>query len=120
MADMDLDGDLDIVINNLRGSAYLFENQLCGKGNGVEVALSWPKSGNTHAIGSKVILETEMGAMSRDVRASGGYLSGDSSTIHFGVPEGLEILEINIKWPDGKLSNISGLEVQSLIKVTRK
>jgi len=120
MADMDLDGDLDILINNLRGSAYLFENQLCLNGKSVEVSLSWPKSSNTHAIGAKVTLQTSIGALTRDIRASGGYLSGDPSTLHFGIPDGVEILGMMISWPDGSVSNISGLQVQTLVDVTRR
>jgi hypothetical protein len=40
MADLDNDGDLDVVINNLRGPAQLFENQLC-HGNSLQVDLRW-------------------------------------------------------------------------------
>jgi hypothetical protein len=50
MANLDMDGDLDIVVNNLRESAYLYENQLCHNGNGLEVDLVWKSSRNTHAI----------------------------------------------------------------------
>ena len=41
MADMDLDGDLDIVINNLRASAYLYENNLCD-GQALKLSCSGP------------------------------------------------------------------------------
>src|SRR5690606_30111211 len=58
MADMDNDGDLDIVINNLRNSAELYENQLCS-GASLQVALHWPDSANTRAIGAQVWLRTE-------------------------------------------------------------
>lgn len=80
MADMDRDGDLDIVVSNLRQPALLFENRLCG-GDGLIVELSWPDSGNSHAIGAQLILQTSFGELSRDVRASGGYLSGESRKI---------------------------------------
>ena len=45
MGDMDGDGDLDIVVNNLRGLAQLFENQLC-TGASLLVDLSWPERAN--------------------------------------------------------------------------
>jgi hypothetical protein len=120
MADLDQDGDLDIVVNNLRGSAYLFENQLCSSGDGVEVDLRWNRSKNTRAVGSHVILRTSQGLMMRDVRTSGGYLSGDPSRIHFGVPAGADLLELRIIWPDGKQSLISKLAPQTLIQINRR
>jgi hypothetical protein len=119
MADLDMDGDLDIVINNLRGSAYLFENQLCSNGSGLEVDLSWPDSGNTRAIGAQLTLRTSMGAMVRDIRASGGYLSGDPARIHFGIPKGVSIQGLTITWPDGKTTDIDNFDAQTLLRVSR-
>ena len=51
MGDMDGDGDLDIVVNNLRGLAQLFENQLC-TGASLLVDLSWPERANRDAVGA--------------------------------------------------------------------
>jgi hypothetical protein len=85
MADLDNDGDLDIVVNNLRSPAQLFENQLCGDSS-LEVELSWPGSGNTRALGAKLVLHTSTGSYTRDVRAGSGYLSGDPARVHFGFP----------------------------------
>ena len=53
IADLDGDGDLDIVVNNLRTPAELLENRLCG-GVSLQVDLLWPGSGNTRAIGSRL------------------------------------------------------------------
>ena len=55
-ADLDLDGDLDIV-NNREAPALLFENRLCG-GVGLEADLRWPGSPNRRAIGASVHLAT--------------------------------------------------------------
>jgi hypothetical protein len=52
------------VVNNLRGSAQLFENRLCG-GVSVLVELRWPGSGNTRAVGARLALHTSAGSFYR-------------------------------------------------------
>jgi hypothetical protein len=118
MADLDADGDLDIVVNNLRSQAQLFENRLC-QGAGLEVDLAWPASRNTHAIGAQLELHTSMGVLSRDVRSASGYLSGDPARVHFGFPSGTELQKLVIRFPDGAAAEVSSLEPQTLLEVTR-
>ena len=118
MADLDNDGDLDIVINNLMESAVLYENQLCS-GSSIELELKWPDSSNTHAIGSRVHLHTDHDVYRRDVIVSSGYLSGDSSRIHFGFPVGTEVGQAVIDWSDGAQSVITDLQPGMLIRVSR-
>ena len=118
MADLDVDGDLDIIVNNLESPAQIFENQLCG-GTSLEVDLAWHGSKNTRAIGAKLVLHTSAGAHHRDVRAASGYLSGDPSRVHFGFPSEAELRQLEIRWPDGTLSTVDTLAPQTLLTVTR-
>jgi len=118
MADMDNDGDLDIVINNLRGFAHLFENQLC-TGAALQVDLVWLENPNNNAIGAQLALHTDQGILRRDVRASGGYLSGDPGRIHFGFAANARLDKLEIKWPDGAMSVVPALPEHGLLTVTR-
>jgi hypothetical protein len=118
MADLDGDGDLDIVVNNLRAPAMLFENRVCG-GDGLEVDLAWPNSGNTRALGAVLALQTSAGIYTRDVRAGSGYLSGDPARIHFGIPRGATLQRLDIRWPDGALSAVEAPQPHTLLTVTR-
>lgn len=118
MADVDDDGDLDIVINNLRSSALLLENRLCA-GAGLEVDLRWPASANPFSVGAQVELVTDRGVLRRDVRASGGYLSGDPVRLHFGFVQEAVLQELRIYWPDGALSTIGKLVPNTRLEVIR-
>lgn len=119
MADLDNDGDLDIVVNNLMSPAQLFENQLCG-GSSLEVDLRWPATQNPFAIGAHLALDTNMGTIYRDVRAASGYLSGDPARVHFGLPAGAEPLSLEIRWPDGALATVDGLSTNTLVTMQRR
>ena len=118
MADLDNDGDLDIVVNNLLSPAQIFENQLC-RGAALAVDLFWPQSQNTHALGAKLVLHTSTGSYTRNVRAASGYLSGDPSRIHFGFPADSRLIALEIYWPDGTFSRIETVSAGELLTISR-
>ena len=118
MADLDGDGDLDIVVNNLRSQAQLFENRLCG-GAAWKSTCAGPRSRNTHAIGAQLELHTSRGVLRRDVRSASGYLSGDPARVHFGFPAGRELRELLVRFPDGALARPDAPPAHTLLTVTR-
>ena len=120
MADFDGDGDLDVLINNLRTPSQLFENRLCS-GQSLLVDLRHPGSANTRALGAQLLLHTSTGLYRRSVQAAGGYLSGRSARQHFGLPEETRSHALEIRWPDRNVSLIDGpaLQPNSLLTITR-
>jgi hypothetical protein len=117
MADMDNDGDLDIVINNLNSPAMLFENQVCG-GNSITIDLHDNDTANTFALGSRVILHTSTESYTRLLRASSGYLSGEPTRIHFGLPENSVIESLEIQWRNGDITHIDQIEPNTHIDIS--
>jgi enediyne biosynthesis protein E4 len=118
MADLDSDGDLEIVVNNLESPSVIFENQMCG-GDALEVDVTW-SSTNNRAIGATLKLNTSAGTFMRDIRTTSGYLSGESSRVHFGVPKDATLNSLEVLWPDGQTSTIKDLQVNTLMSVTRE
>ncbi len=119
MVDLDDDGDLDIVVNNLLAQAQLFENRLCHGGAAILVTVNWPGGINTGAIGSRLVLHTSAGELHREVTASSGYLSGNVAAVHFGFPRTAKLLRLQIDWPDATTSNVERPPADTRITVTR-
>ena len=122
MADLDGDGDLDVVVSNMREPSQVYENRICG-GSNLLVDLRQPGTRNTHAIGAQVTLTGEHGGaplrLLREVRSQSGYLSGDTSRLHFGIPHGALLHRLQIRWPDGTRSTIPNPTAGTLLSVTR-
>ena len=119
LADLDNDGDLDVLVNNLLSPAKLFENRLCA-GAALEVDLRWPGRGNITGIGAQLVLQTDRGSYRRDLTALSGYLSGDSSRAHFGFAAGASLERLSILWNDGLYSEVADLSPNTLVTVTRR
>lgn len=119
MADLDNDGDLDIVVNNLQSPALLFENRQCS-GASLQVDLFQPETMNTRAIGARLVLHTSTGSYQRDVRAASGYLSGDPARVHFGFPNEAIVERLDIYWPDGSVSSVSEVTSNTMLAITRE
>ena len=119
-ADLDNDGDLDVVVNNLAKPSVLFENRLCG-GAALEVALHWEGSPNRRAIGAKLRLRTTQGILHREVRLSSGYLSSLPARVHFGLGNttAKAVQQLEVIWPDGHISRIEQPPLGTLLQVRR-
>ena len=118
--DLDNDGDLDVVVNNLAAPALLFENRLCG-GAALEVELRHAGVANSRAVGAMLRLPTPAGTLLREMRASSGYLSSDPARVHFGLGAAgaADLGQLEVTWPDGVVSRVAVPAVDVLLRVTR-
>ncbi len=116
--DMDFDGDLDIVINNLLAPAVLLENRLC-QGSSIQVRLRDGQARNTRGIGTRLTLQTHEGIQLRILEVASGYLSGLPPVAHFGFPEGAVLQRLEVIWPDGERHVIQDLEANHLYTILR-
>ena len=118
--DLDNDGDLDVVVNNLAAPSLLFENRLCG-GAALEVELRREGVANSRAVGAVLRLHTATGTLLREMRASSGYLSSDPARVHFGLGAAVagDLDHLEVVWPDGAVSRVAVPEPGVLLRVTR-
>ncbi len=100
VGDLDNDGDLDFVVNDLDGVPMVLRNDGGNQaGNWLRVVLRG-KGKNRQAIGGRVIL-TAQGAVQRGtVRSGSSYLSQSDIRLHFGVGGATEV-SLEVLWPNG-------------------
>ncbi|HAS57805.1 MAG TPA: hypothetical protein DCS64_04780, partial [Algoriphagus sp.] len=123
LVDLDLDGDLDYVINNINDPAFVFENKLNEKkekGGYLRVKLQGPVQ-NSQGLGSKVIVSLSDGnQLFQEQQVIRGYMSSIEEVLHFGIPAGQSITSLKVIWPDGKVNELSSPELNSKVEVSYK
>ncbi|REG90659.1 VCBS repeat-containing protein [Algoriphagus antarcticus] len=107
--DLDDDGDLDYVVNNINDPAFVFENTLKNieeKNNYIRLKLNGSKL-NPQGLGAKVLITLPDGSkLYQEQQVVRGYMSSIDEVVHFGVGEASEIPSIQVIWPDGKESSL--------------
>lgn len=112
--DFDLDGDLDLAINNLNQKAFIFEN--ISSASRIAFKLSGER-GNSNAIGAKVSIATDVGMQSQSVTSGGRYLSSDEPVLTFGDILRGKKYNVKIVWPSGHVSEIHAIPPNSIAHV---
>lgn len=106
--DLDLDGDLDLVITNSDDLSEVYENVASSAGGWLQVDLVG-QGKNTAAIGARLDLEAGGRKQIREARTASSYLSQNTLTLHFGMGAAATADRLTIRWPDGKLQAIRDL-----------
>lgn len=106
-ADLDLDGDLDLIVNNINGKATLYRNEdVSSKSNNyLRVELKGPKK-NTFGIGSRVTLYKDSTIQVLEQYPIRGYKSSVEPILHFGLGSNSIVDSLVVKWPDGKVQTL--------------
>ncbi|MGK0428462.1 MAG: hypothetical protein ACJARX_000109 [Psychroserpens sp.] len=113
-ADLDNDGDLDLVVNNENDIASIYKNN--SQHNFINVKLTGDKN-NKLAIGSKISIETENNKQYQELYLNRGFLSSVSNIVNFGLGKEDHIKSIEIIWPDGKKTIKTNVKVNELIEI---
>ncbi len=101
-ADLDNDGDLDLIVNNTNENAFLYRNnsdKLKEKSNYLDIVLKGSDS-NRFGIGAKVILYSNGKIQAREHWLTRGYLSSLAPGLHFGLGKTTKIDSVKVFWPD--------------------
>jgi hypothetical protein len=98
-ADLDNDGDLDVVTNNLNSVASIYINKTNEKANYLKLKLHF-EGKNTFGIGTKVISYVNGKKQYKEIQTTRGFQSSSEPLIHFGYGKISQVDSLQIIWPD--------------------
>ncbi|MGI4728336.1 MAG: VCBS repeat-containing protein [Janthinobacterium lividum] len=100
-ADLDNDGDLDLVVNNINDEASIYQNTSRENSHTSFIGIKLKgKGANTNALGAKVFVYVKTALQYQEVNPGRGYLSSVSTVLNFGLGEAKMVDSIRIIWPD--------------------
>jgi hypothetical protein len=121
MADLDNDGDLDIVINNVDDPAFIFKNNATDKFNHNYLRIRLEgKPKNSLGYGTKITAMVGGRQLYREMQPERGYLSASDPNIHFGLGRANEVEELTIKWNDGRQQVLRNVPANQTLTVEYK
>lgn len=115
-ADLDNDGDLDLVVNNVNEEAFVMENTL-PKGNSIKIAFEGSPQ-NKFGMGAKAIVFHKNNRAVQENIATRGFLSAKDNSLNFGVGNDSIIDSIQIVWPGGPHQTLRHIKPNQTLKVS--
>jgi hypothetical protein len=98
--DVDNDGDVDVVVNNVHDAPDLFLTETTGGHHWLTVALEGTRS-NRSAIGARVRARAGGVVQTQEVRGGGSYSSQNDLRVHFGMADASVVERLEVRWPSG-------------------
>lgn len=110
--DLDNDGDLEIITNNIDDFASVFENKSSDINNHLTIEFKGTTS-NPLGIGTKTTLYTDGLQQYQELTMTRGFQSSVAPKIHFGLGKTTQIDSVKVVWPDGKVEILNDIKANS-------
>jgi enediyne biosynthesis protein E4 len=119
-ADLDNDGDLDLITNNINDEAGIYRNnsEALAKNNFLRVQLSSSYK-NSFAIGAKVSVQAGGDMQVRELLPVRGFQSAVDPILHFGLGKNESVDSVIVRWPDGTTQRLGRMKVNQLLKIAQ-
>ncbi|WP_304233819.1 VCBS repeat-containing protein [Jiulongibacter sediminis] len=115
--DLDNDGDLDLVVNNINKAAFVFKNE--SKSNYLKIKFKGSEK-NPDGLGAAVEIRSSAGMQRLEQNPYRGYLSTMSKELIFGLGDQKQIDELMVQWPDGKTQRLASVKANQVIELDYK
>ena len=117
--DIDNDGDIDIVVSNLKDSPTLLRNDSGNTARWLGVRLVGTHC-NRDAIGARVTVVSGGLTQIREVKSGSGYLSQNDLRLHFGLGPAVSVDTLTVRWTCGKVQTLRDLETNQMLVISEK
>lgn len=114
--DIDNDGNIDVVVENLDGKPTILRNDGGNRNNWITISLVG-KGRNRDALGAKVKVVAGDLVQRDEKRGGGSYLSSSDPRLYFGLEKRTRVDRIEVQWPGGALDTVRDLPVNGFITV---
>src|SRR6185436_4599508 len=117
VGDLDNDGDIDLVVNNIDDAAFVYENTSSPQSNYLKISLTGPPR-NSNGIGAKATIYHDGGIQYFENKTVRGYLSSNDPVIHFGLGKSSGVDSVRIVWNDGKENRLGSTAGNQTLKIS--
>lgn len=117
-ADLDNDGDVDVIINAINAPAVLLQNKQAGKHH-LSLSLKGD-SLNPFAVGAKAYVFTKAGIQFQQLMPTRGFQSASDTKLHFGLDSVKQVDSVLVVWPDQSFEMIRSITADTLLTISRK
>ena len=115
-ADLDNDGDLDLIINCINDEPAILKNNTIEKKGGQYVRIQLKGAGkNTQGIGAKVYVTTAHNKQMQEQFLTRGFQSSIDPVMHLGVGQDSIVKCIEVHWPGGRISKLDNIKTNTTI-----
>ncbi len=117
--DLDNDGRIDIVINNLDGPPSVLRNESGGSNNWLLVKCVGTRS-NRSAIGSRVRVTAGGRSWIDEVLSGSGYYSQNDLRLHFGLGAATKVDLVEVSWPSGAKQSLKDVKANQILRIEER
>lgn len=114
--DLDNDGDLDLITNNINSSPTVLENRINNKATYLKINLNFNKK-NTHGIGTKVYSYSKGQQQYKELYTVRGFQSSSEPIIHFGYGKIEKVDSLKIIWPDRTFQIVKNIATNQTLQI---
>ena len=114
--DLDNDGDLDLIVNNINNEASVYVNQIDNKSNYLKLKFNYSRP-NSFGIGTKVFSYSKNNLQYKELYCVRGFQASSEPFVHFGYGEIKKVDSIKIVWPDRSFQIIKDIAVNQTLTI---